>query len=291
MVHSIFPLPLSDHHPYPRKKFANHLPLATRLKVLRPRHYRSLTALRALTILSYLTSLFFIFGVNLLLSAWTYLPTPHICHLGIMICLAFYVAAKTLLYLFLLERAIMLRTRPNRYHDPIYIAGLVIIIAGLGSIAIISFLRPVAYVSPTDAICRIGLPNGALIPLLTYDVLVNVALTGLYIWLTNRISQNLTWAAVGGVALAVVWPGRKYGPLETQASMLQLMMAKSILGTVAAVVVTAANLAVLIGVRGHEQDWLCFTVCCVDGMLCLPLTLYYSLYTICCWSGTNGGFV
>ena len=83
----------------------------------------------------------------------------------------------------------------------------------------------------------------------------------------------------------MVWPGRKYGPLETQASMLQLMMAKSILGTVAAVVVTAANLAVLIGVRGHEQDWLCFTVCCVDSTLS-----FHSLYIICGWSGTNGGF-
>ena len=180
-------------------------------------------------------------------------------------CLAFYVCSKIVLYLFLLERATMIRNH-SRLNDPYYLIGVFVIVAGLGTIAIIAFIGPEDQLSAIDEICRIGLPDAALISLLTYDTIVNFCFTGLYVWLTNSITRNLSWASVGKVMLAAL-PFREYGPLPTQASLLELMMAKSLLGTAATVVATVVNLAVLIYVRGHEQGWICFTVCSVDGGL------------------------
>jgi len=154
--------------------------------------------------------------------------------------------------------------RPHRRtSDPIYLLGLLLIFLGLGTIATLALLNPIAALSPTDHICRIGLPAPALIALLTYDTTLNLALTATYIHLTNSLTRNLTFSAIVRVAFAAL-PFRTYGPLTTQASMLQLMMAKSVLAALALVGVTGVNLAVLIEVRGHEQGWLCLTVCCVD---------------------------
>lgn len=156
----------------------------------------------------------------------------------------------------------MIRPR-RRTADPIYLSFLLLLLSGLGTIATISLVSPLATLSPLDHICRIGLPKPALISLLTYDLVLNLALTATYLHLTNRITRNLSWAAIGRVALAAL-PFRSHGNLATQASMLQLMMAKSVLAAVAVTAVTAVNLGVLIKVGGHEQGWLCLTVCCVD---------------------------
>ena len=157
----------------------------------------------------------------------------------------------------------MIRNTPRR-RDPYYLIGVFVIVAGLGTIAIIAFIGPVATVSKVDDMCRIGLPLKAVISLLIYDVLINIGLTGLYIKLANRIVKNLTWGAVGRVTLGAL-PFHNYGPLPSQASILQLMMAKSILATLAVILVTAVNLVVLIVMRGKEQAWLCLTICCLDG--------------------------
>jgi len=235
---------------------------ATRLKVLDPQQYRSLTLLRVLTILAYVIALLFLFAAGLLISAWD-LSSQYNCYIGIELCLSFYVLSKIILYLFrkphpakplppppqltcappsVLERAIMIRPR-RRTTDPIYLLFLLLLFSGLGTIATIALLAPIATLSPLDHICRIGLPTAALISLLTYDITLNLALTATYLHLTNRITRNLTWRAIGRVALAAL-PFRSYGPLATQACMLQLMMAKSVLAAVAVVVVTAVNLAV-----------------------------------------------
>lgn len=150
-----------------------------------------------------------------------------------------------------------------RFTDPIYLSGLFIILLGWGAIAIIAYLGPVASLS--NGICRIGLPNAALGAVLGYDIFINVLLTALYCYITNQLTKNLTWKSVWNVIRVALGFGN-YGPLATQASMLQLMMAKSVLAAIATVAVTAVNIAVLFKVKGHEQGWLCLTICCLDGM-------------------------
>ena len=54
--------------------------------------------------------------------------------------------------------------------------------------------------------------------------------------------------------------------LDTQENLLMFMMIKGTMGALAIIMPTVANLAILFKLNGHEQGWLCFTVCTIDGM-------------------------
>jgi hypothetical protein len=60
------------------------------------------------------------------------------------------------------------------FADYWYIGNLAIIILGFGSIAVLSFIFPVAEFS--DRKCRIGLPFKITQPLLVYDIIINLYL-------------------------------------------------------------------------------------------------------------------
>lgn len=69
------------------------------MKVLTPRDYASLTFIRILTIMAYVTGLLFLFAAGLLLGAWD-LASPKDCYVGVELCFAFYVTSKLILYVF-----------------------------------------------------------------------------------------------------------------------------------------------------------------------------------------------
>lgn len=47
-------------------------------------------------------------------------------------------------------------------------------------------------------------------------------------------------------------------------------MARSVLGCLGVVLATVGNLVALIVLRGHEEAWMCLTICSVDGMCAAP---------------------
>lgn len=210
----------------------------------------------------YPVGILFYFAAGLIMTGWD-LGTKRLCYAGIEICLTFYVVSKVIVYLFLLERSVMINNKPH-LKDPYYITGVAVITLGFGTIAVFAFIGPVANLSKVDGRCRIGLPSMALTALLSYDVFINVALLGIYLGLTNKIVKNLSWKAIGKVIYGAM-PFRNYGPLPGQADMLQHMMAKSIIATLLVVIGTGANLGMLLALNGHEQAWLCLTICCLDG--------------------------
>lgn len=93
-------------------------------------------------------------------------------------CLVFYVSAKVFLYLFLVERAHQLvATEIPRDRDPVYLTGIATVLFGFGALAVLSLLHQLTSLSKIDGKCRIGLPLVITIPLLSYDILINFALT------------------------------------------------------------------------------------------------------------------
>jgi hypothetical protein len=87
------------------------------------------------------------------------------------------------MYLFLVERVhVVRRKRYSRRTNRWYIINLAIIALGFGSIAVFSFMDPVAELSPVDGKCRIGLPFKITLPLLIYDVCINVYLTAHFVY-------------------------------------------------------------------------------------------------------------
>lgn len=116
-----------------------------------------------------------------------------------------------------------------------------------------------------DHDCEIGLPIKALIPLLSYDVLVNLAVTILYLAMANKVCHRLSWRNAFKLLLHAL-PFRNPGPLPSQGDLFELFMAKSVLACVAVVLGTVGNLVALMALNGHEEAWLCLTICSVDGM-------------------------
>src|SRR5271156_5336671 len=104
--------------------------------------------------------------------------SQRVCLASIMLCLVFYVVDKIIMYLFLIERAHVVRCRQYvRRSDRWYLVNTAIVALGFGTIAILSFIFPVAEFSTVDGKCRIGLPFKITLPLLIYDISINVYLT------------------------------------------------------------------------------------------------------------------
>ena len=120
--------------------------------------------------------------------------------------------------------------------------------------------------------CDIGLPLKALVPLLAYDVFVNIAVTAHYLCMANKVCHRMTWCNVAKLLLRAL-PFRDPGPLPSQADLFEIFMAKAAWGCFAVVLATVGNLVALIVLNGHEEAWLCLTVCSADGMFSVMAAL------------------
>src|SRR4030095_9280654 len=83
------------------------------------------------------------------------------------------------------------RRRHSRRQDRLYLLNLAIVALGFGCIAVFSFIFPGAERSPTDQKCRIGLPFKLTLPLLIYDVAINVYLTAHFVYFARP--QMMKW--------------------------------------------------------------------------------------------------
>ena len=197
---------------------------------------------------------------------------------------------------------------------------MVVIVVGFGTIAVIAFIYPFAELAGKDGECKIGLPFRVTIPLLTYDVLINVALTGVFIGLLRPLLsfRNPTQANPAASSTS----HRNYRHLDgnarglqeshTNASRIELaqqpvlhtpnpvaadpnvkalknLVRRSLIGAGLVLIPTIINMALLYKWRGKEQGWLCFMICTVDGTQKRhhqkPVHLTTCSYLVC-WSDT-----
>ena len=142
---------------------------------------------------------------------------------------------------------------------------MAIIFFGFGTIAIFALVAPMVVISKSpEHDCQIGLPEKALITLLTYDTVVNVGLTALYLVMASKNCPRLSWASGSRLVLRAL-PCKASGPLPSLANVTEHFMAKSVLACFAIILATVGNLVALIVLRGHEEAWICLTVCSADG--------------------------
>ncbi|KAF2181640.1 hypothetical protein K469DRAFT_254506 [Zopfia rhizophila CBS 207.26] len=204
---------------------------------------------------------------------------PSVCHSAIVICLTFYVGSKATMYTFLVERAHAMKAPyMRRTHDWIWLGGMFMITTGFGSIAICGFLWPIADLSPNDGRCRIGLPIKVTVSLLTFDITINMALTGTFIYLLRPLLR------FGGISNSAVpasrftkgnrrilkSAGRRnsadvYPLNQNFLKAIKALLRKSIIGSVLVMLPTVGNLAALYSLKGRELGWLCLTICTFDG--------------------------
>ena len=255
----------------------------TRLKTLEIGNFKQLNSIRVLVLSIYSCAIGFIFSAGLLINAWDF-TTPGRCRAAIDVCLVFYVGGKVLLYLFLVERAHQLvATKLARLGDPLYLLGIAIVLFGFGVLAVFAFIHPVTSLSHTDGKCRIGLPLVITIPLLSYDVIINFALTFVFVLRGARLVKVRGFRhAMHCIAMAL--PFRKVPGLRDPVIACEFFMGRSGLGASAIILPTIANLVILFILNGHENGWLCFTICTIDSMFSIPCS---DLRAYCLRDSTN----
>ncbi|KEF53883.1 uncharacterized protein A1O9_10285, partial [Exophiala aquamarina CBS 119918] len=87
---------------------------------------------------------------------------------------------KVVIYFFLVKRIYIVRSRRyKRLTDHYYLVNITIVVLGFRSIAILSFMFPVAEF--TDSKYYIGLPFKITLPLLIYDITINLYLTSYFL--------------------------------------------------------------------------------------------------------------
>jgi hypothetical protein len=245
--------------------------------------------IRWLVICIYIVGILFISSSTILQYGFGLNGDPY-CKTAILLCLVFYLSAKVLMYLFLVERARLMRLPlVNRKHDWLWLANMAMVVIGFGTIAVLAFIYLVANVSPTDGQCRIGLQLGITVALLAYDMLVNMWLTGLFIklaakhitrFLPERVSrwqillnQRLRPQAHAQV-ISLPSDAKEEGDpvLATDASNdLAKLARKTMVGSSIMMLSTIVNLAVLLRFHGEEPGWVCLLICTIDGEATLHL--------------------
>lgn len=230
------------------------------------------------------------------------LSTIGSCRAAVYVCLVFYCGSKVLVQLFLVERAHAVRYHlKRRCRDWIWVISLAIIILGFGSIAGIAFVYPIADLAHSDHRCRIGVPAKVTIPLITYEILINLALTGVFVALlrpllmfrrSHKFPDNQPRDddesprrendaghenKDASIELTVSNTQAVHVTLDPSVKSLKALVYKSLVGGVVMLLTTVINLGLLARWNGHEEGWLCFTLCTLDGKFAM----------VSCWSESD----
>lgn len=245
----------------------------------------------------------------------------RLCYASIILGLVFYVVDKVLIYLFLVERAHVIRCVPRR-RDYWYILNLAIVSLGFGSIIVLSFMYPVNKLSPTDHKCRTGLPFKINLALLTYDITVNVFLSCHFVYfarMKKRASNNphhcsicayssTLYGAEAGAAQPIslahlrIFRHLHDGEADPKSvaakpplNILTRLARGTLKGMCIMLSATVVNLAIQFHMSGGEEQWMFFLLCSLDGRNLLFQVLRkgnaefvsFSYYWNCCPSLGN----
>ncbi|KAJ6591500.1 hypothetical protein DFH09DRAFT_1137178 [Mycena vulgaris] len=196
---------------------------------------------RLCTLAVFLDSWLFLFASGVLIFGVGLETHEAGCSAGIYLCIIFYGSSKLLIYAFLIEKVhVVWGVGEKRLRSPVYIicAGTVGLYGGI--IALLFFGR-ISQFRDGDKACVIGLKPIASIPLLSYDLYINVFLTALFLWPLLR--SNFSTPQLKRVAI------------------------RTLLSSAVALTTSTVNIVVLTILKGHELGWICLASCGTDVVL------------------------
>jgi hypothetical protein len=179
-------------------------------------------------------------------------------------------------YIFYLERIHIARQPLERKHDRIWIAGMVITVGFFGGMAIWCIATPHAAISMQDGHCRIGSDMIPSYTTFSTDIVINIALTGVFIWLILPVLKNQARGPVTVVDETSRPPARN--PLALRRVLrsnaerddplslsVKKMLRKNIVGSALTFVAGAINLVIYFVDATSQIAFVCYTLCIVDG--------------------------
>ncbi|EWC45071.1 hypothetical protein DRE_06210 [Drechslerella stenobrocha 248] len=189
----------------------------------------------------YADSWLFVFSSTVLNTAFGLRSSIVACNAGILLCLICYLTTK-IIYFFLVEKVYIIRSKHKgpRRRDKMYLFNTIGMLFPYFIVIILTFIFRISELHG-DGECYIGLRLVANIPLLVFDIIINVYLTSLFlIPLFGVCSFDQASQRVRNMAKRTFW------------------------GSLATLMSTVANLTTLVVLRGHEPGWICFACCNAD---------------------------
>ncbi|KZW02625.1 hypothetical protein EXIGLDRAFT_829153 [Exidia glandulosa HHB12029] len=162
------------------------------------------------------------------------------CDLAIYSCIFAYGVSKIFVYFFLIEKVhIVWRTgaaNVSRLKSPVYRFCLAVMIPYIG-VFVIMIVGKVAF-QRDDGICVIGLRPYASLPLISYDLFINVFLTGMFLW--------------------PIFHSRFSNPR------LKAVARRTLIAAVTGLTTSCVNMGILTIKHGEELGWVCLASCGTD---------------------------
>ncbi|KAJ7111777.1 hypothetical protein C8R44DRAFT_253149 [Mycena epipterygia] len=195
-----------------------------------------LTWPRICILLVFLDSYLFLFSTGILIFGVGLQTNATACAAGILLCVCFYTSSKILIYAFLTEKVyIVWDTGRSRLRSPVYLICMVTVCL-YSAVILLVFIGRINEFRAGDGACILGLRPTASLPLLSYDLYINVLLTALFLWPL----------------------------LRSTSARLRRVATRTLFASIVALTTSTVNITVLTILKGHELGWVCLASCGTD---------------------------
>ncbi|KAI8583959.1 hypothetical protein K450DRAFT_220797 [Umbelopsis ramanniana AG] len=205
---------------------------------------RHLTYARLLVLLIYIASWAFTTASTILVATNNFNQIS--CTLSILTCDVFYAGSKILIYAWLIERIwVVEAVKTRRLKTPLYRFHIVLLMPYFVIFSLMVVYRE-SYLEENGA-CTIGLQPPAAVPLMVYDFIFNLYMTGLFIRPLMQHSVQRGFAS------------------ETQLERceLRVLAKRTLVASVVCLLVSLANILIL-AILKRERGLICLTCCTFD---------------------------
>ncbi|KAH5072928.1 hypothetical protein HBH95_161340 [Parastagonospora nodorum] len=199
-----------------------------------------------LVLVIYADSAAFVFATSIITHGFGINSSRQVCEGGIILCLVCYMSTKIIMYYFLVERAYIVGgSRKPRHKTKLWLFNCIFMILPYTIFVIMNFIWRITYIND-EGVCIIGMQKIAMMPLIIFEVIVNVYLTLLFII-----------------------PLRGLHSYQTNANpVLKRMAFRSFIGSCATLTTSVINLTILMVMKG-EPGWICLMCCNADILFCV----------------------
>ncbi|XP_014550628.1 hypothetical protein COCVIDRAFT_20971 [Bipolaris victoriae FI3] len=164
-----------------------------------------------------------------------------VCEGGILLCLICYMSTKVIIYYFLVKKAVTTRSEKVCADKP-KVPYIILVI--------MNFIFRINYIN-NKGICIIGMRKISMLPLIIFEVIVNIYLTALFIIPLRGLHSYKN----------------KLNPT------LRYIAKRSLIGSITTLTISVVNLTAIAVLRG-EPGWVCLMCCNID-ILCCTLVLHW----------------
>lgn len=136
------------------------------------------------------------------------------------------------------------------------------------TVAINAYLSPVITMNANDGRCHMGIPGKASIPFMSVDIVVDVVLTGVFIYLLRPVVRmhGLTKMSnvVGIDKIRKLRTEKEKHDTAVQKN-IKILLRKSLIGSLLIMIPTVANMIQFYIMQGKELALVCLILCTIDG--------------------------